>query len=83
MERLKVANCCDRCKNVINPKETCTVTFEFKFRERVKSYLLSVQRRINGQSEYDDITATGKVDMCANCRESLKEFLNGADVVKS
>ncbi|HHT7153990.1 TPA: hypothetical protein ACTZ42_003751 [Bacillus cereus] len=78
-----MANCCDRCKNVINPKETCTVTFEFKFRERVKSYLLSVQRRINGQSEYDDITATGKVDMCAKCRESLKEFLNGADVVKS
>ncbi|BAR83141.1 uncharacterized protein KNN_02295 [Bacillus thuringiensis serovar tolworthi] len=78
-----MANCCDRCKSVINPKETCTVTFEFKFRERVKSYLLSVHRRINGQSEYDDITATGKVDMCANCRESLKKFLNGADVVKS
>ncbi|MFA2810185.1 hypothetical protein [Bacillus mycoides] len=77
-----MAKCCDRCKAAINPKETCTVTFEFKFRERVKSYLASIQRRMNGLDEYDDVTATGKVDMCSNCRESLKEFLNGADVVK-
>ncbi|EJQ94055.1 hypothetical protein [Bacillus cereus] len=78
-----MAKCCDRCKATINPKETCTVTFEFKFRERVKSYLVSIQRRMNGLDEYDDVNATGKIDMCAGCRGSLKEFLNGADVVKS
>ncbi|EEL70655.1 hypothetical protein bcere0026_24130 [Bacillus mycoides] len=38
---------------------------------------------MNGLDEYDDVTATGKIDMCAGCRGSLKEFLNGADVVKS
>ncbi|MDR4903079.1 hypothetical protein CQZ94_18110 [Bacillus sp. MYb209] len=78
-----MAKCCDRCKQPINPKEMCKVKVEIRFREYVRNFLLSFQRKINGMADYDDMITTGNVEMCESCRNSLLKFLNGADVVKT
>ncbi|MFD0770126.1 hypothetical protein ACFQZ1_15225 [Bacillus sp. CGMCC 1.60114] len=77
-----MAKCCDKCKAPINPKEMCKITFEIKFRERVKSIMVAIQRRMNGMNDYDDKITIADFEMCEDCRLSLTNFLNGADVVK-
>lgn len=77
-----MAKCCDRCKKVVNPKESCTVKVEIRFLEYVKSFLLSFQRKTNEMPDYEEMVTKGNIEMCDSCRNSLLDFLNGAEVVK-
>lgn len=79
-----MAKCCDRCSAIINPKETCSIKIEVGFREFIKNIVLVINRRMSGIKDYDHYNkiAEAEVDLCDKCRESLMEFLKGAEVVR-
>jgi hypothetical protein len=70
-----MAKCCDRCEKPINRNEMAVIKFQFNFREYVRSISEALRRKREGLEDYKQLTATGKWELCEDCREELSVFM--------